>query len=83
MKIGMETWDIEYTDTFNGDANYSWAHRYEITVPKALSEASIKRIAKELVDITGVKGVWEDTGDGWQYKPVGSCTILYIRERIK
>lgn len=28
------TWNVEYTDTFGGEANYSWVDRYTITVPE-------------------------------------------------
>ncbi len=30
----MLTCDVEYTDTFGGEANYSWVRRATITVPE-------------------------------------------------
>lgn len=29
-----DTWNVEYTDTFGGEANYSWVERRTITVPE-------------------------------------------------
>jgi hypothetical protein len=78
---GMDTFDIEYTDTFVGQANYSWVQRSSFTLPKAISDDLIKRIAKEIMGLSGVRGIWEDMADGYVFKPYNSCTILFITFR--
>lgn len=30
----MHTYDVEYTDTFGGEANYCWVRHYTITMPE-------------------------------------------------
>lgn len=30
----MNRYDVEYTDTFGGEANYSWVQRHVISVPE-------------------------------------------------
>lgn len=70
--------NIEYTDTFNGETNYSWVKRYELSLPKITPDYSIKRLAKELVNICGSKGKWEDTGDGYKFIPQGTHTVLFV-----
>ena len=80
-ETGMDTFDIEYTDTFCGQANYCWVKRSSFTLPKIVSDNLIKRVAKEIMGITGSKGAWDDNGDGYSFKPQGSCTILFITFR--
>lgn len=77
-ETGMDTFDIEYTDTFGGEANYGWVKRSSFTLPKIVSDSLIKRVAKEIMGLTGIKGEWSDIGDGYSFKPQGSCTILFI-----
>ena len=44
---------IEYTDTFGGDANYSWVRRAELDFPDNASDRSIIRKLKAEVGMTG------------------------------
>ncbi len=32
--MAHHTYDVEYTDTFGGEANYSWVNRAAVTVPE-------------------------------------------------
>lgn len=81
MSTNQVTYDIEYTDTFGGEANYTWVKRYEITLPSSLSQKTVNRIAKELVDITGCKGTWEEIGGIRRFTPTDSHTVLFIIEK--
>lgn len=71
-------WVFEYTDTFGGEANYSWVKRGNIAMDKALSEAQIKRRAKKAVGLSGVRGRWEDFGDMFRFTPYGACVTLFV-----
>lgn len=44
---------IELTDTFDGEANYSWVRRYQIPVIPGESERAIIRRAKRAAGLTG------------------------------
>lgn len=32
--MAMEKWNVEYTDTFGGEANYSWVKRGSVDMPE-------------------------------------------------
>ena len=70
-------YQYEYTDTFGGDANYSWVDRGTV---RAKSMRSAIRKAREAVGLTGVKGRAEDWGGNYAFRPYGSATILFVNE---
>ena len=76
----MFRYDVEYTDTFGGEANYSWVKRATVTMPElthygydggtnyakanATFERELMKKAKAAVGITGVRGKRESYGGG-------------------
>lgn len=74
-------YNVEYTDTFSGEANYSWVKRATIRATDKLgkgSQASIMRKAKAAMGLTGAKGVTSNMGEGLEFRPYGSCTVLFV-----
>ncbi|MFM7009051.1 MAG: hypothetical protein ACKO0Z_06910 [Betaproteobacteria bacterium] len=80
-------YQVELTDTFGGEANYSWVKRRAIRLPLANAEgaaarraydAKIKREAKAAVGLTGIRGQWTDFGDGFEFRPRGMCQVLFV-----
>lgn len=69
---------VEYTDTFGGEANYSWVVRKEFEVPASASDLQIVRHAKKLLGLNGVRCTREDWGDMLVLYPHGSCTVVFI-----
>jgi len=69
---------FEYTDTFGGEANYSWVKRHEIELPKNISDLALMRRAKKWAGLTNVRGRSENWGDSLAFYPCGSCTVLFI-----
>ena len=84
---------VEYTDTFGGEANYSWVNRSVISVPEwdhfkgwdgngriepKGYRQFLMRKAKASMGLTGRRGVVTDFGDTIEFRPYGSCTILFI-----
>ena len=67
------TW--EYTDTFSGEANYSWVRRGELG---AANERGAIRDAKRAAGLSGVRCRKLDMGDTIALYPVGSCTVLFL-----
>jgi len=67
--------EAEYTDTFGGDANYSWVRRAEL---KEGSDLSLVRQAKKAFGLNGVRCKREDWGDMIILRPYGYCRIVFI-----
>jgi hypothetical protein len=71
---------VEYTDTFGGEANYSWVHRAEIQVKAGASRSQVMRAAKAALGLTNVRGVTYGHGDMYEFRPYKSCTVLFVYE---
>ena len=87
-------YQVEYTDTFGGEANYSWVRRARVDVPELThygydgalgyvkaakrQERELMRRAKAAVGLTGVRGVKTSYGDTIDFRPHGSCTVMFV-----
>jgi hypothetical protein len=69
---------VEYTDTFGGDANYSWVRREIVAVEDACSDRALMRRAKKAVGLTAVRGTTTSFGDVIEFRPYGMCTVMFI-----
>ena len=83
----LDSYDLEYTDTFGGETNYSWVKRKVLTISSANDEsvvvrkrydAKIKRLAKSLIGLAGIRGDWRCDSEVWEFRPRGMCTILFV-----
>lgn len=72
-------WSWEYTDTFGGEANYSWVKRGTV---EATDERAAVRAAKKAAGLTGAPCRREDQGDTVALYPAGTCTVLFITEEV-
>ncbi len=72
------TFNVEYTDTFGGEANYSWVRRADIETPRKASQALIMRRAKAAVGLSGAKGRTTSYGDSFEFRPFRCCTVLFV-----
>ena len=70
--------NIEVTDTFNGEANYSWVRRQTLDAPDTLSNYSVVRRAKAAVGWNGKRCVTVNYGDMIELRPYGECTVCFI-----
>ena len=70
--------NIEYTDTFSGEANYSWVKRSTVEMAEKATNRMILRRAKKEMQLSGMQGVTSNSGDMISFKPYGSCTILFV-----
>lgn len=68
---------IEYTDTFGGEANYSWREYYKFDCT-GMTDVQIMRKAKRLCNLTGVRGKVQHIGDTTEFRPYRMCTVLFI-----
>ena len=69
---------VTQTDTFNGEANYSWANRYEFAINSEASQRNIVRKAKFLAGMTGVKADTYDYGESLTIKPRGYHQVIFV-----
>jgi len=56
-------WQLEHTDTFGDEANYSWVNREDVMIPSKYSRPWIVRKAKEAMGLTQLDHVTFDFGD--------------------
>ena len=69
----------EMTDTFGGEANYSWVRRGEVELPEGASGLMLVRRVKKALGLEGVQCKRESYGDShFTLYPVGSCTVVFI-----
>jgi len=87
-------YEIEYTDTFGGEANYCWVRRATVTMPELahygydgatnycaanrVYERELMRKAKEAVGITGVRGSKDSYGDSLEFRPYRCATVMFV-----
>ena len=74
----MLRWRVEVTDTFNGEANYSWARRYSFEAPEGASDTAIMRRAKREAGYAGVRGRASSYGDSLEFRPHASCVVMFV-----
>ena len=71
----MENYNIEITDTYGGEANYSWVRRY--TIQSKSMRGAICKLARLYVYGSG----WEmdyNTGDMARYNLKNAAICLFI-----
>ncbi len=67
---------LEYTDTYGGEANYSWVRR--AWMPYIESRRVIVRNAKAWAGLTGIRCQVEEYGGDLAIRPRGMCTVLFV-----
>lgn len=76
---GLEVWRAELTDTYGGEANYSWVRRAVFCAPKDATQAHVMALAKASVDILGSRGETQrDGADSYEFRPYGQCMVLFV-----
>ena len=91
------SYDVELTDTFGGEANYCWVNRQIVTMPELthygydgstnyakankVYRRELMKAAKAAVGLTGVRGRVENYGDSVTFRPYGLLQIMFINWR--
>lgn len=68
---------LEITDTFGGEANYSWVRRYTLDTPDDISRRALVRRIKNAAGLTGVRCATDGHGGMIVIRPVGACVVLF------
>lgn len=71
----LTKYQVEVTDTFSGEANYSWVHRYTIECKPGVSPV---RKAKKAAGWENVRCSTMNDGDFISLVPAGMCQIMFI-----
>lgn len=50
----MNTWNLELTDTFGGEANYCWVHRETIEFPESANDEQIIATAVSVFNLPAI-----------------------------
>jgi hypothetical protein len=69
--------EIELTDTYGGQANYSWVDRYSFDC-EGMTDRQIERKARALIGLTGVRCQRFDYGDMVEWRPYRSATVAFL-----
>ena len=70
-----EIFFVEVTDTFGGEANYTWVHRFKVHA--STERGAMRKIERRLPYAGGVKKDW-DTGDmeRWVWRKACVCAFV-------
>ena len=75
----MKTFDVTLTDTYGGEANYSWVHRAVIKTKDSITAKGLSIHARAAVGMTGVRSsMFVDFGDMIQIEFKKHNVILFI-----
>lgn len=76
----IQIFELEKTDTFGGEANYSWVDRHtlELDLPEDVSDLKLVKLAKDWAGWTGVKCKRDNIGDTIALYPQGMAQVLFI-----
>lgn len=85
---------VEYTDTFGGEANYSWVRRATVDMPDSIHygydgshgytkaakayRRELMRKAKAVMGLTGVRGETVEIGEIIEFRPYGMSTVMFV-----
>ncbi len=90
----MHNYNVEYTDTFCGEANYSWVRRATVIMPELthygydggtnyvkankVFQRELMKRAKAAMGLTNVKGRTYSHGDDLEFRPYRANTVMFI-----
>lgn len=93
-KYAGNRYEYEYTDTFGGEANYSWVKRGSVIMPELthygydgqngytkanrIMERELVKRVKSELGLTGVRCQRSTFGDSIELRPYGSNTVIFI-----
>jgi len=71
----------EFTDTYGGEANYSWVKRATIEGDSGLSNLAVLRRAKAALGLSGLRGKTHHYGDMIEFRPYGMACVMFVTYR--
>ena len=74
----MREMTVEVTDTFGGEANYSWVRRDVVQIPGDASDLAIVRKAKSIAGYTNIRCQVTNYGDEIVIDPSKECVRIFV-----
>ena len=74
----MREMTVEVTDTYGGEANYSWVQRDVVQIPDNASDLAIVRKAKSIAGYTNIRCQVSNYGDEIVLDPRGHCVRIFV-----
>ena len=87
-------YNVEYTDTFGGEANYCWVKRAIVQMPELthygydgstnynkankIYYRELLKRAKAEMGLTGARGRVDRYGDTIEFRPYRTCTVMFV-----
>ena len=78
MGVPIIRWDAELTDTFGGEANYSWVQREQLKINANYCGSWIVRTAKAAFGLTSVPHTTTDLGDSMRIEFPSISSVLFL-----
>lgn len=70
---------VDYTDTYAGEANYSWLRVAHFVAPEDASNSTLVRRAKRALNMSGWPTRTENMGDTLALRPRdGACVVMFV-----
>jgi hypothetical protein len=70
-------YQFELTDTFDGEANYSWVKREIVTLPDNATDKQIARKLRAFAGYAAKDGKTHSYGDVIEFRPRGGCVVAF------
>ena len=70
--------NIEVTDTYGHEANYSWVKRHTLDMIDTLSNYAVVRRVKQHIGWNGHRCTTVNYGDMIELRPYGVCQVCFI-----
>lgn len=74
----MNTYEIEITDTFGGEANYCWVKRYDVSAKSVLG--AVRKVAN--TEGYKLRKEWGDS-EFSRYNVKGACICVFVTFKDK
>ena len=78
MGVPINRWDAELTDTFGGEANYSWVQREQLKINANYEGGWIVRTAKAAFGLTSVPHKTTDLGGSLRIEFPSINAVLFL-----
>ena len=77
--MNTEKFEIEVTDTFGGEANYTWVRRAAVDLPARVTNRALIKAVRQLAGwpVT-VRVTVSPMGDSWEARPAGLNQIAFV-----
>jgi hypothetical protein len=69
---------VEVTDTYSGEANYSWVKRFQLDIRPGESQLALIRRVKKTIGWSGIRCAVTGSGDFIDIRPAGACLVAFV-----